>query len=257
MKVAFMGDTHGNERLVKAYVRGLAERDCHTIIQLGDFGYWPRLEGARFIHEIAEVCEQARSQLWFIDGNHEDHLMLGTGKDLDHTQMKKISREDQPGGVFYLPRGYHFELGATKFFCMGGAGSIDKKYRKVDWSWFHEEEPNNKEINQGLDYAQSQGVDVLLSHDCTTQAFNNFYPNDTLNIGDGTRRALSGIANHLKVDLNIHGHHHISERLQLDVNGHSMLSWGLASDGMPGMCVLVDVHEPVSEWTYKKVDFKC
>ena len=99
----------------------------------GDFGWWPKL--LPLPHTVLPPALLERTELHFLDGNHEDHPAL---------------RQVVPRGCFepvellpriiYHPRGSTMRLpdGRTVFFA-GGGKSVDRAYRTEGRDWFPEE----------------------------------------------------------------------------------------------------------------------
>ena len=76
-RVLIAGDTHGNTSWVETLARKAAEQGCPIIIQVGDFGYFPDHPGGpRFLTAVDTACAVNGVELWFIDGNHDDHFAL-------------------------------------------------------------------------------------------------------------------------------------------------------------------------------------
>lgn len=74
--------------------------------------------------------------------------------------------------IFHLKRGRVYNICGKKFFCMGGAKSVDKIYRKEFISWWSEEEPNFTELELGLENLSKHNnrVDFILGHTSSTSA---------------------------------------------------------------------------------------
>src|SRR6266699_1704024 len=81
--IGVAGDWHANapwaaraiERIT-AFLPATAAGEPRLIVHLGDFGIWPDNDGLAFVRQVDAALERADAQLWFIDGNHEDHTML-------------------------------------------------------------------------------------------------------------------------------------------------------------------------------------
>ena len=75
-KVALIGDLHGNAVAGATLIRQAALDGCESVVQLGDFGYWHGERGRNFLSQINAEAERADMDVYFIDGNHEDHPLL-------------------------------------------------------------------------------------------------------------------------------------------------------------------------------------
>ena len=154
-RVLVAGDTHGNTKWVK-YLTDVAGRsDCPVIIQVGDFGYFPdHRDGPRFLSTVDQACAANGVELWFIDGNHDDHTSLA---ELEHGNVPVRVAEH----ITYLPRGTRLGLGGCRFGFLGGAFSVDWRDRTagIDW-WRHE-------VTGADDVARlgAEPLDVLIAHD--------------------------------------------------------------------------------------------
>ena len=154
-RVLIVGDTHGKTAWLNRLADAAAESDCTIIIQVGDFGYFPEhRDGPRYLTAVEHVCANSGAELWFIDGNHDDHTSLAN---LDHNHFP-VGISDH---VTYLPRGSRIRLGGTAFGFIGGAFSIDWRDRVVGRDWWPSETTEGSDVARlGLD-----PLDVLITHD--------------------------------------------------------------------------------------------
>jgi hypothetical protein len=71
----FVGDTHADAGWLKFVVLPTAVMmGITTIIQVGDFGYWP--DSRKFLNFVKTAREKFGVDVWFIDGNHEHFTTL-------------------------------------------------------------------------------------------------------------------------------------------------------------------------------------
>jgi Icc-related predicted phosphoesterase len=149
--IVFVGDTHGDFGWFPKIMKDVPE-DA-TVIQLGDFGFWPGY--------VKEAWHKAWKKLgrpnpiYAIDGNHEYFPILA-----DITEPTEIWK-----GVIYVPRGTVLELdhaeGMKRVGFMGGASSIDYKYRTLGIDWFLEEGISTGDMMRMNDV---DSVDILVTH---------------------------------------------------------------------------------------------
>lgn len=202
MKVLLAGDTHGNTDQI-AYLCEVAKRNgCELILQLGDFGLWPTSDGKRFLMEANATLHENGLELWWLDGNHEDHARIEEWSKRENFYLDKhkvLSR------IFYLPRGYRFELGGLKCMSLGGAWSIDQDGRTPYIDWWPQEELTAGDVERAL--ADPAPLDVLFTHDMPENATRT-YPARILPGGQSNRRALQAVVDSLKPAIVIHGHWH-------------------------------------------------
>lgn len=169
MLVMLLGDSHGNLAHLRAALRGAREAAMQAggqqvvCVHLGDFGFWPGIEGKWFLDSVLELVKETSVKLWVIDGNHDY-----PGRPGDSTAMPQgytaWSNNDPVATMpdfCHLPRGTVFELGGKTFGVLGGGVSIDRLYRKKGVSWWPEEAITEDQVAGVAD----QEVDIMLAHD--------------------------------------------------------------------------------------------
>lgn len=161
----FVGDSHGDARWLKSVVLPTARRlGISTIIQVGDFGYWP--ESRTFMQVVRTVRERYGIDVWFIDGNHEHFPKLNHDVRAAQTAAGVSAGSREPvelaPGLVYLPRGSRVLVAGRNVACVGGAASIDRADRIVGKSWFPEERISDVEIAA---VASRGHADILVTHD--------------------------------------------------------------------------------------------
>lgn len=146
MKVLITGDVHGEFDFLNQLIN---QKKPELIICCGDFGYWPKFKEH---YNYENIKLQGAEKLLWVDGNHEDHWSL----------RDRESDEIAPG-IYYMPRGSTYTLpdGRTILF-MGGANSIDKKYRTVGRDWFPEEIITQTDL---MDLPEVD-IDIFITHTC-------------------------------------------------------------------------------------------
>lgn len=161
----FVGDTHGDAGWLKSVVLPTARKmGISTIIQVGDFGYWP--ESRKFLNVVRNARAKFGVGVWFIDGNHEHFTTLN--RDVSAAQVAagvpdgdRAPVELSPGFI-YLPRGSRISVAGRSVACVGGAVSIDRADRILGTSWFPEERINDSDIAA---VAVGGHADILITHD--------------------------------------------------------------------------------------------
>jgi predicted phosphodiesterase len=185
------GDTHGCIDIKKLNMKNFPQQKNLTkddyVIICGDFGMvWNNDNEDKYWQKW--ITEKNFTTL-FVDGNHEGF-----------TELNKYPTEKWKGGkvhrvtnsIYHLMRGQVFTIENKTFFTMGGATSVDKLERKENISWWKEEIPNYKEMNEGLLNLERHNwnVDYILSHCCSAKTlqtvglycgFNGSRNIDTLN----------------------------------------------------------------------------
>jgi hypothetical protein len=161
----FVGDTHGDAGWLKSVVlRTAVKMGIGTIIQVGDFGYWP--DSRKFMQVVKTARERFGVDIWFIDGNHEHFTKLH--RDVSAAQVAAGIPEGNrdpvqlsPGFV-YLPRASRISVAGRSVVCVGGAASINRRDLLSGTSWFPEERINDSDIAA---VAVGGHADILITHD--------------------------------------------------------------------------------------------
>ena len=178
-----------------------------VIIQVGDFGYFPNLPGGPGLLAAANAaCATNGVELWFIDGNHDDHSALA-----EHRQADALVRLTDR--VAYVPRGVRLELGGVTFGFLGGAFSVDWRHRTngIDW-WPNETTDLSDVARLGAD-----DLDVLVSHDTPTglDLADWRLPAEDQVRADEVRSLIASAVEATRPQVVFHGHWHDSHDTEL------------------------------------------
>jgi hypothetical protein len=147
METLYLGDIHGNFDFVKWYVKAHDIRDC-SIVQVGDFGigFKPNAEG--YMLEMLNKTLNGRNvTLYAIRGNHDNPAFFdGTFKEYDR--------------IRFMPDYSTSVIDGKNHLFVGGAISIDRKYRVKGTSYWEDEAfVLDEEKLKGV-----TGIDVLVTH---------------------------------------------------------------------------------------------
>ena len=173
MSIILLGDIHGDYRVLRRAIDGAIKRKATALIQVGDFGLFPGNE-EHFYH----AC-QTDLPVYFICGNHDD--------------CTRWRNYDVLGKVFgnanlhYVPRGSVLELDGRTIAFMGGAASIDKKWRlKNGAHWDMNEEVTQEQCDILLQNCAGKTIDMFITH-CPPQSMidNHFNPHTKLQFDVG------------------------------------------------------------------------
>jgi len=151
------------------------------VIVCGDFGgIW---DGSNEERYWLKWLESKNFTTLFVDGNHENHVML----------VEQYKAEEYCGGkahrimpsIYHLMRGAVFILDGKKFFAMGGASSHDKIYRKENKSWWPQELPSEDEYQSAFNSLDTHNwmVDYIITHcapDSIQDKLSSYYEHDKL-----------------------------------------------------------------------------
>jgi len=189
-----VGDIHSEFKHLNSLI---SEKQPSIILQVGDFGYWPKDKKSQKIKNKDTI-------IYFCDGNHEDHESL---KNLENNEIQQ--------NIFYMRRGSTLTLpdGRTVLF-MGGAfshdwrykefGSDEWKYREPGIDWF----PFMELITQDdINKIPNIKIDIVISHTAPEEFF--MPPRDGgLKVKDPSRECLSQILKKYKPKEWYFGHYH-------------------------------------------------
>ena len=116
-RVFYLGDIHGNFNIINQYVKLYGIKDAH-IIQVGDFGVGFKTveKETRMLEMFHDILVKNNVHVWAIRGNHD----------------YKPHFDNDPFGftnIHLIPDYTVLELGGKRILCIGGAISVDRKYR--------------------------------------------------------------------------------------------------------------------------------
>ncbi len=156
--IAFVGDTHGNIKLMYERLLTWQERTGQAISwiwQVGDFGVWPTMESMDpatvkhakkhgyelreafgDFHEIVLGDYQVPIPTYFTRGNHEDQrLLMSFEKQLMREFPKDYLSRAVPlcQDLFYVPDGHIIEVAGKRIASWGGCWG-EKTFEMEYWS---------------------------------------------------------------------------------------------------------------------------
>lgn len=213
-KVGIAGDWHGNtlwaQAVIKELASNLAEEDEKIIFQLGDFGFWPGNWGKSYVSSLTDTLEEVGAELFFIDGNHENHPLLRKNAEkqgiLDRCKPVPIT-----GRVTWLQRGTRAKISGKEWLFLGGAASVDREYRTEGQSWFNEERITDQQVESAI---AGGPADVLVSHDSPAFVEVKFphsnWPERDLALSQVNRDKLEKVVKATGVKFVMNGHLHMA-----------------------------------------------
>lgn len=167
------GDTHGQHDFAKlkffANEINIAGKDDYLIIA-GDFG---AIWNEKTLKQDLKPYEDLPFTVLFVDGNHENFDLLNSFP-VETWSGGKIHRIRN--NIIHLIRGQVYKIEGKTFFTFGGATSIDKIYRTENVSWWKEELPSDKDMQEAQYNLQKVNfkVDYIITHSCDERAL--YYP---------------------------------------------------------------------------------
>lgn len=232
-KILILGDTHGNTPWAKVAIEKAASLGVDKIIQVGDFGYWPRHGGLKFIQAVSRYAVEHGIDFYWIDGNHEDFKVLHGSFGKYHPGPRQILPN-----LFWMSRGSTAEFGGKKFLFTGGAASIDRGRRKLGKTWFLEEMITDEDVSKAVP------ADIVVAHDSPINVLSAF--NRSFVVDDDSefcRAQMRRVINIAKPELLFHGHYHFYSDLdKLRDEGYTRCV-GLGTDGSWDSMLLLTIKD--------------
>lgn len=203
-------------RPVVQVIARAAEVNADLILQVGDFGFWPRTEpGRKFLRKTEARLARVGLDLWWVDGNHDDLKALHT-RPVEAEGRRRVSEH-----ISHLPRGHRWVWDGTVWVAAGGAVSVDRYGRTEGVSWFRDEVLTDAEVDQII---ADGGADVVVSHDAPwgdgalgrrlsldlpVSERESWWPEDLLQESDEHMRRVRRLVDGVRASRVFHGHHHI------------------------------------------------
>jgi hypothetical protein len=225
-RIARDGDWHANPGWGVRAIRYAKEQGADVILHLGDFGYD---FNERLLTQLTEQLETCQVPLLFVDGNHENFDVL-LQYPVEDNGLRKLT-----DWIWHIPRGFRWEWDTVRFIGLGGAHSIDRKYRTAGVSWWWQERLTEADI----EFAISGGTaDVMISHDCPmgvripgiAETAHQWDPDELHRSRDHQRRVLL-VVDEVRPRFIWHGHFHKYYRQVADLGYGAMRVTGLDCDG--------------------------
>lgn len=276
--ILVIGDTHmDTSSICNVAISKARKNDIHTIVQLGDFGFWEHQDrGRRFLDKISKCLVREQINMYWIDGNHDNHPLLWEtyGND-DICQVRP--------NLFYVPRGTVWSMHGVTCMGLGGAFSIDKEWRiqeelmnaglmrgrfdvhhtDVDMGsdfehtlWWPTEMVTDDDVERAVRHAHGKNVDIMFTHDCPTGVDIPGIHSEGKWVFHETwlnRDKLEVVFDRVQPKLLMHGHYHIrytgkkALKPRQPTTDGGLLDWdycrvdGLACNGMHGFAVALDL----------------
>lgn len=210
LSLGFIGDIHGDFQKLQQIVKPFTDT---VFIICGDCGFgFPDTKEDKIKKMLKSTfnsfLEKRNLYLLFIRGNHDDNNLF-------------ITNTINTDRFILLPDYSVVTVNNTNILCVGGAVSVDRRFRKVNTGYWYGEEMLELET-------VSIKVDILCTHTINREylAYTLTTP-DWLKISFDVDKKLrldcyreNGICQSLQAYYKpkywIHGHYHISNRLEID-----------------------------------------
>jgi predicted phosphodiesterase len=225
-KLAFAGDWHGQARYAERAIAVASHLGATTLIHTGDFAY--SFDYA-FLSVVTEALTEHGMVLLFADGNHEDFDKLYSWP-IGENGLRRVSAR-----VYHLPRGFRWRWAGVSFIAVGGAHSVDRKYRQPHVSWWPDETLTAGDV---IRCTTGGVVDVMVSHDCPAGVDipglspEMFDPHE-IERSEKHRETLRAIVDEIQPLRVVHGHYHVEYDTTADLGYGPVQVTGLDCDGSP------------------------
>lgn len=206
MIIAFAGDWHGNFPYTQKALEYAANNGAEVVVHVGDFGVW---NPYNYITAVGNEAARHGLQVFFVDGNHEDHPWLNS------QPVREDGFRVLHDNVAHIPRGTVWTWDGANFLGLGGAHSVDRQWRRDGVDWFPEE---TLAYGQAFHAATTpENIDVMVTHDCPSGvdipgiAGNPFgFPPVEIALAEKHRELLGYVVDKLQPKILVHGHYHVN-----------------------------------------------
>lgn len=217
-RVMLAGDWHGSGQWAQKVIHHARKSGADAIVHVGDFGWWVDcVDTHKFLRFTQKNLEECGINLYWVDGNHEDHDRIQEW--LEATDGQPWSDKRYPR-ITHMPRGYRWEWWGKTWLALGGAHSVDRLHRIPGRSWWEGEHLSDADIARAIDGGT---VDIMVSHDCPSgvdipgihadeklDASKSFWPASEIAAANIHRNRVRRVVDVVRPKMIVHGHYHVS-----------------------------------------------
>lgn len=242
-RIVVAGDWHGHQAWAVGVIgllrQLLPDESPRLVVHTGDFGIWPGASGGRYLRAVDRALAGAGAELWFVDGNHEDHGRL---RDLLPDDPHPYSRIAVTERIHWLPRGHRWSWHGRTWLALGGATSVDRPARTPGVDWW----PQEALTLADCEHAASAGAEVMVCHDAPSSVPLDLpRPPSWWELGPAERHrdVLQRVVDEVRPGWLMHGHYHHAHDTTVVMEHGEVQVTGLAPDGaLSGNYRLLDVR---------------
>lgn len=215
--IGFAGDWHGDTYFAHQALASFASNGITEVCHVGDFGVGAGKDNRKFLRKINQYCKQYNIYLRVTLGNHENYKLIAETVPSD---VPGFTYFPEYAHVLFAERGARWVWNNVSFVSLGGANSIDFKYRKKDYSWWVEERITLDDVYQTV---KNGYADVMVTHEVPagvdilsgmkTNGAAPWSPTEIL-YANKSRETMRQAVDGVKPGILIHGHYHRYANLQ-------------------------------------------
>lgn len=155
--IGIFGDWHGSLGWGLGSIDAAAKAGAQALIHVGDFGLdFPGKNRGRYEKKLNMTLAEREMMLVVSLGNHDN---WDTASELE---VQDDGLAHFRSNIKVLPRGGRTIVEGLTVGGLGGAHSVDQKYRKEGRDWWSTEEPTQEEADR---LVAGGPVDILITHD--------------------------------------------------------------------------------------------
>jgi hypothetical protein len=178
MLIGIAGDWHGNIKWAQRAIPAFKRAGAEEIFHLGDLGLgFGRYSDANaYANSLNYWLDKSELTMNVVLGNHEGYDWIEKQVE-DEPELHNDEGIRRRGRLNILPRGYVFERpsaaredGVLHGLALGGASSIDFRYRKVGFDWWLQENITPAQADRIIERIGKLrrigiAMDIMLAHD--------------------------------------------------------------------------------------------
>lgn len=137
-----------------------------VMIVAGDWGnIWCGYNHTAEENKNKEKLESLNYSFFVVLGNHENYDRI-YNLPTKQAYGNIVWYEPKFPSIVYAQRGLVYNINGSKFWCFGGAFSVDLEYRQPHKSWWVQELPTQEEMDIGFQNIESNDIDYIITHTC-------------------------------------------------------------------------------------------